>query len=201
VARFPGDADSYVKLDGDLGGANLTEVCDPVRVVHVQNARCQFTLCFWMTSVDRASYGTVFSYAVDGQDNEVVLTDYGGFVLAVKGQSVHEAFSVSDLPSNFSAGEVKNFLFPAPLFLTSFSSSPSLAGQKVVTDSTSRSGQWDFICADWASRAGLWHVRKNGKVEAQGRNLAAGAVVLAGGSVVLGQEQDAVSETNYQPES
>ncbi len=45
----------------------------------------QFSFCFWMSTRDRENYGTVLSYAVAAEDNEVVFTDYGGFVLAVGG--------------------------------------------------------------------------------------------------------------------
>ena len=38
-----------------------------------------------MQSSDQDHYGTPVSYAVHGQDNELTLTDYSGFVLAVKG--------------------------------------------------------------------------------------------------------------------
>lgn len=41
-----------------------------------------------MSTRDRDHYGTVLSYAVPGQDNELVFTDYGGFVLAVAGRKV-----------------------------------------------------------------------------------------------------------------
>ncbi len=45
----------------------------------------ELTFCFWMATTDLANYGTVLSYAVDGEDNELTFTDYGGFVLSVKG--------------------------------------------------------------------------------------------------------------------
>ena len=38
-----------------------------------------------MSTTDLANYGTVLSYAVDTEDNEVTFTDYGGFVLSIKG--------------------------------------------------------------------------------------------------------------------
>ena len=40
-----------------------------------------------MSSSDRDNYGTVLSYAVAEQDNEITFTDYNGFVLAVKGNN------------------------------------------------------------------------------------------------------------------
>ncbi len=41
-----------------------------------------------MSSRDRDNYGTALSYAVSEEDNELVFTDYGGFVLAVAGEKV-----------------------------------------------------------------------------------------------------------------
>ena len=41
-----------------------------------------------MSTTDRDNYGTVLSYAVEEEDNELVFTDYGGFVLAVGGEKV-----------------------------------------------------------------------------------------------------------------
>ena len=38
-----------------------------------------------MSTTDLANYGTVLSYAVDNEDNELTFTDYGGFVLSIKG--------------------------------------------------------------------------------------------------------------------
>ncbi len=48
-----------------------------------------------MNTDDLANYGTVLSYAVPSQDNEITFTDYGGFVLSVKGQKV-----VTDITAN-----------------------------------------------------------------------------------------------------
>lgn len=39
-----------------------------------------------MSTNDMSNYGTVLSYAVDEQDNEMTFTDYGGFVLSIKGK-------------------------------------------------------------------------------------------------------------------
>ena len=48
-----------------------------------------------MNTNDLTNYGTVLSYAVKHEDNELTFTDYGGFVLAVKGQKV-----VTDITAN-----------------------------------------------------------------------------------------------------
>ena len=39
-----------------------------------------------MKTDDLANYGTVLSYATETEDNELTFTDYGGFVLSVKGK-------------------------------------------------------------------------------------------------------------------
>ena len=36
------------------------------------------TVSFWMKTDDTLNYGTPFSYAVDGFDNALTLTDYNG---------------------------------------------------------------------------------------------------------------------------
>ena len=41
-----------------------------------------------MNTDDLTNYGTVLSYAIENEDNELTFTDYGGFVLSVKGQKV-----------------------------------------------------------------------------------------------------------------
>ena len=48
-----------------------------------------------MNTNDLTNYGTVLSYAVENEDNELTFTDYGGFVLSVKGQKV-----VTDITAN-----------------------------------------------------------------------------------------------------
>ena len=55
----------------------------------------QLTFCFWMNTNDLTNYGTVLSYAIENEDNELTFTDYGGFVLSVKGQKV-----VTDITGN-----------------------------------------------------------------------------------------------------
>ena len=50
----------------------------------------QFSFCFWMKTDDLANYGTVLSYATETEDNELTFTDYGGFVLSVKGKLKRE---------------------------------------------------------------------------------------------------------------
>lgn len=55
----------------------------------------QFTVCTWIKSHDDHNYGTIISYATEGQDNMLTLTDYNGLALYVNGN-----FSVSDIVVN-----------------------------------------------------------------------------------------------------
>ena len=48
-----------------------------------------------MSTDDGDNYGTPLSYATDEEDNELTLTDYSGFVLAVAGRKV-----VTDVAAN-----------------------------------------------------------------------------------------------------
>ena len=55
-----------------------------------------------MSTTDLANYGTVLSYAVDNEDNELTFTDYGGFVLSIKGIFVYIKFGLNLLYNIFS---------------------------------------------------------------------------------------------------
>ena len=46
----------------------------------------QFTLCLWTKSNDTAPVGTLFSYAVLGEDNEIVIINKNGFQLHINGK-------------------------------------------------------------------------------------------------------------------
>ena len=41
------------------------------------------TVCLWMRTADQTIKGTPFSYAVSGQDNELLLHDYKDFDIEV----------------------------------------------------------------------------------------------------------------------
>ena len=41
------------------------------------------TVCLWMRSADQTNKGTPFSYAVSGQDNELLLHNYKSLVIQV----------------------------------------------------------------------------------------------------------------------
>ena len=55
----------------------------------------QLSFCFWLSTEDGDNYGTPLSYATAEEDNELTLTDYSGFVLAVAGRKV-----VTDVAAN-----------------------------------------------------------------------------------------------------
>ena len=55
----------------------------------------QLSFCFWLSTDDGDNYGTPLSYATAEEDNELTLTDYSGFVLAVAGRKV-----VTDVAAN-----------------------------------------------------------------------------------------------------
>ena len=46
----------------------------------------QFTICFWMKSNDTAE-GTVFSYSVPSEANELLVYNYGNLALYINGDS------------------------------------------------------------------------------------------------------------------
>ena len=50
--------------------------------------------------------------------------------------------------------------------------------------------QWHQICTTWENVNGEWKLYKDGKMEKTGTDLMTGYVIQAGGSLVLGQEQD-----------
>ena len=44
-------------------------------------------MAFWIRTSDRANFGTPLSYATASQDNELSVTDYGGFTFYVHGHN------------------------------------------------------------------------------------------------------------------
>lgn len=54
-------------------------------------------------------------------------------------------------------------------------------------------GQWHHICATWRNSDGEWKFYKDGKMESTGQGLKTGYTIKAGGSLILGQEQDSVA--------
>ncbi|XP_078379112.1 neuronal pentraxin-1-like isoform X1 [Oculina patagonica] len=56
----------------------------------------QFTVCFWMKSSDTNSRGTPFSYAVPGQDNELIIYNYKDFHLYIGGEQRITHYSAND---------------------------------------------------------------------------------------------------------
>ena len=53
-------------------------------------------------------------------------------------------------------------------------------------------GEWHHICASWENTVGSWKFYKDGIVKAQGGDFKIGHVIRAGGSLLLGIEQDSL---------
>ena len=51
-------------------------------------------------------------------------------------------------------------------------------------------GRWHHICVSWRSIDGVWQFYKDGSLHIHTRGLRKGYTIRAGGSLVLGQEQD-----------
>ena len=51
-------------------------------------------------------------------------------------------------------------------------------------------GKWHQICATWSSTDGSWVAYKDGKSAAQGTSFKKGYKIPAGGTLIVGQEQD-----------
>ena len=109
-----------------------------------------------MQTSDQEHYGTPVSYAVSGQDNEVTLTDYSGFVLAIKG--------LTRETEKKNLSQKRHFSYVC-------------SGEKVVTDISANDGAWNFICVAWSNAQGEWMIFQNGRIQRLGRGLAKGKVV------------------------
>ena len=53
-------------------------------------------------------------------------------------------------------------------------------------------GKWHQICASWRNSDGQWKSYKDGAMVETGTGLKTGYTFHAGGSLILGQEQDSV---------
>ena len=53
-------------------------------------------------------------------------------------------------------------------------------------------GVWHHICLSWERSSGSWKLYKDGEIKQQGTDFQKGFTVRAGGSLVLGQDQDSV---------
>lgn len=53
-------------------------------------------------------------------------------------------------------------------------------------------GRWHHICATWKNSDGAGQFYKDGKLRWHGTGINTGYIIKAGGSVVLGQEQDLI---------
>ena len=53
-------------------------------------------------------------------------------------------------------------------------------------------GKWHHICQSWENKGGSWKLYKDGVVASQGTGLKTGHVIMPGGCITLGQEQDSL---------
>lgn len=58
--------------------------------------------------------------------------------------------------------------------------------------SSANDGKWHHICASWRSSDGAWQGYKDGTLTKSGTGFKKGYIIKGGGSLTLGQEQDAV---------
>ena len=47
-----------------------------------------FTVCMWIKVGDQSDDGTLFSYAIEDEDNELLITDYSRFKILIGGRKV-----------------------------------------------------------------------------------------------------------------
>ncbi|CAH3026089.1 unnamed protein product, partial [Porites evermanni] len=64
--------DDYVRLDVSSSASDVTA----------------FTVCMWIKVGDQSDDGTLFSYATEDQDNELLITDYSRFKILIGGRKV-----------------------------------------------------------------------------------------------------------------
>lgn len=74
-------------------------------------------------------------------------------------------------------------------------------GANVITDIKINDGLWHFICVSWQSERGIYEIYLDGNVQSSGIDLAANAVIIANGSMTIGQEQDEMGSDFSETES
>uniref|UniRef100_A0AAQ5YXF0 Pentraxin 4, long n=2 Tax=Amphiprion ocellaris TaxID=80972 RepID=A0AAQ5YXF0_AMPOC len=129
----------------------------------------ELSFCLWL-HVEAAHVGTVFSYATDDNDNQLVL--YGRSSTASSTPFSASSSSLASSPSlDFVIGDPVYRRLPVPTLLDA---------------------RWHHLCVLWSSIQGrFWHY--NDRCQASlGSNFRKGWEIPGGGSVVLGQEQDYV---------
>ncbi|KAI3358906.1 hypothetical protein L3Q82_015298 [Scortum barcoo] len=79
------------------------------------------------------------------------------------------------------------------LVLIEWGSNPMelLINDKAVTlPITMTDGKWHHVCVTWSTRDGVWEAFQDGVKKGSGQNLSAWHPIKAGGTFILGQEQD-----------
>jgi len=61
-----------------------------------------------------------------------------------------------------------------------------------TTSVAANDGEWHHICLSWERSEGSWKFYKDGDLDEEGDNFKKGHQITQGGTLVLGQEQDAV---------
>lgn len=115
----------------------------------VDNEVFALTVCLWLKVGAGPGLGTVFSYAVPGQANELVLIEW---------------------ENN-----------PMQLLIND---------QAVTLPVTMNDGKWHHVCVTWSTHDGVWEAYQDGTKKGSGQNLSPWQPVRAGGTFILGQEQD-----------
>lgn len=81
------------------------------------------------------------------------------------------------------------------LVLIEWGSNPMelLINDKAVTlPITMTDGKWHHMCVTWSTRDGVWEAYQDGVKKGSGQNLSSWHPIKAGGTFILGQEQDSV---------
>ncbi|KAM9391735.1 uncharacterized protein ptx4 [Pholidichthys leucotaenia] len=124
----------------------------------------ELSLCLWLR-VEAPHIGTLFSYAIEDNDNQIVL--YG------------HSSPPSSAPISVSSSPSLDFVIGDPVY-------------RRLPASSLLDAQWHHLCVLWSSIQGhFWHYTDHHLISS-GSDFRKGWEIPGGGSVVLGQEQDSV---------
>ncbi|KAG7504322.1 hypothetical protein JOB18_006416 [Solea senegalensis] len=131
----------------------------------------ELSLCLWLR-VENSHIGTLFSYATNENDNQLVL--YG------RNSSSSSTYSSPFSPSfHYSSSPSLDFVIGDPAY-------------RRLSISSFLDARWHHLCIVWSSIQGrFWHYSDR-RLTSSGSKFRKGWEIPGGGSVVLGQEQDTV---------
>ncbi|XP_074553213.1 uncharacterized protein ptx4 [Halichoeres trimaculatus] len=136
----------------------------------------ELSVCLWLR-VEAQHVGTLLSYATDENDNQIVL--YGRSSSASSSSSVHPSDSSYPFSQPSSSSYSLDFVIGDPAY-------------RRLPVRSLLDARWHHLCVLWSSIQGrFWHYTDR-HLSSSGSNFRKGWEVPGGGSVVLGQEQDAV---------